>query len=77
MARVIRLAVFVATTGALAACASPTAPSPLACNQAKIPYASCPTKDYINPNGDYINPNGDYINPNGDAGTDTTSHGGH
>jgi hypothetical protein len=66
MRRTIRLAVFVASSAALAACTSPTAPAPQACrSNAKIPYSSCPTKDYVNPAGDYVNPAGDYVNPAG------------
>ena len=71
MRRTIRLAIFVATSATIAACASPTAPSSsLICS--KIPGAGCVNKDYINPAGDYINPAGDYINPAGDAPPDTT-----
>jgi hypothetical protein len=65
MRRTIRLAVFLAASAALAACVSPTAPASIACNTAKIPYASCPSKDYVNPAGDYVNPAGDYVNPAG------------
>jgi hypothetical protein len=70
MRRTIRLAVLVATSATIAACASPTAPTSLICS--KVPGAGCVNKDYINPAGDYINPAGDYINPAGDAPPDST-----
>jgi hypothetical protein len=66
MRRTIKLAVFASTVITLAACSTPTAPvASLACQDGKVPYATCPNKDYINPAGDYINPAGDYINPAG------------
>jgi hypothetical protein len=68
MRRSIRTLLFVTASATVAACSSPTAPSaPAACLDAKIPYAACPNKDYINPLGDYINPLGDYINPLGNV----------
>lgn len=67
MRRTLRLAVFAASALALAACSSPTAPSRAACLNAKIPYASCPNADYVNPAGDYVNPAGDYVNPAGNV----------
>ena len=68
----IRLAMLAAVSATLAACASPTAPAPLACQNAKIPYARCTNNDYVNPMGDYVNPMGDYVNPMGNkvSGTD-------
>jgi hypothetical protein len=65
MRRTLKLAVFATAAVVLGACASPTAPASLACQDGKVPYATCPNKDYINPAGDYINPAGDYINPAG------------
>jgi hypothetical protein len=67
MRRAFRLALTVAATATIAACANPVAPAASqACATAKIPYASCVNKDYTNPAGDYTNPAGDYTNPAGD-----------
>ena len=53
---------------AMAACASPTAPSvdTTRCLSGKVPYASCTNKDLVNPWGDLVNPWGDLVNPWGD-----------
>lgn len=69
MRRVLRVLSTIIPVAALAACASPTAPSPEAapCLAGKVPYANCVNRDYINPLGDYINPLGDYINPLGNV----------
>lgn len=67
MRRTIRLVVLVAVTSALAACTSPTAPAQFTCQNAKVPYATCANKDYVNPAGDYVNPAGDYVNPAGNV----------
>lgn len=66
MRRTIHLAAFLVAAAALTACSSPTAPTAAACTNAKVPYATCPSKDYIDPAGDYIDPAGDYIDPAGD-----------
>lgn len=67
MRRTITLAAFFVAAAALTACSSPTAPTVAAtCANAKVPYATCPSKDYIDPAGDYIDPAGDYIDPAGD-----------
>ena len=66
MRRTIRLATFVLTSSALAACSSPTAPSAAVCTRAESVLGNCATKDYVNPAGDYVNPAGDYVNPAGD-----------
>lgn len=66
MRRTIRLATFVLTSCALAACSSPTAPTAAECTRADVVLGSCANKDYVNPAGDYVNPAGDYVNPAGD-----------
>lgn len=82
MRRDLRVVSTLISVAALAACVSPTAPSPAStqCLAGKVPYATCVSKDYINPFGDYINPFGDYINPLGDYinpfGDDSTKTGG-
>lgn len=69
MRRVLRVVSTLIPVAALAACVSPTAPSPAStpCLAGKVPYATCANNDYINPYGDYINPYGDYINPYGNV----------
>ena len=57
----------------LAACTSPTAPlseSERCLVGAKVPYASCANKDWVNPWGDWVNPWGDDTTK-----TDTTRRG--
>lgn len=57
----------------LAACTSPTAPSSESERclvGAKVPYASCANKDWVNPWGDWVNPWGDDTTK-----TDTTRRG--
>ena len=57
----------------LAACTSPTAPSPESERcvvGGKVPYATCANKDWVNPWGDWVNPWGDDT-----TGTDTTRRG--
>jgi hypothetical protein len=67
MRRLLRVVTTLIPVAALAACASPTAPTAEStpCLAGKVPYATCVNKDFVNPLGDFVNPLGDFVNPLG------------
>jgi len=69
MRRVLRVVSTLIPVAALAACVSPTAPSPAStpCLAGKVPYATCVNRDFVNPLGDFVNPLGDFVNPLGNV----------